>query len=93
MTDVTTDRNTPIELAEDPDTGDRFLIYRTEKGTQVDLRVDGDMFWATQQQMAEAFGVTRQNITMHLQNIFREAELAEISVCEESSLTARDGKV
>ena len=86
------DRNGPLQLVEDQNTGSHFLIYQTEKGARVDLRVDGDTFWATQQQMADAFGVTRQNVTMHLQNIFKEGELAEAAVCKESLLTGRDGK-
>jgi hypothetical protein len=82
----------PVSLVEDGDTGDRFLIYEGRDGVQVELRVEGDTFWATQQQMADAFGVTRQNITLHLQNIFREGELNENTVCKESLLTARDGR-
>lgn len=84
--------NGPVTLIEDGDTGDRFLIYEGRDGVQVELRVEGDTFWASQQQMADAFGVTRQNITMHLQNVFKEGELTESSVCKESLLTARDGK-
>jgi hypothetical protein len=84
--------NGPVPLVEDEATGDRFLVYRTDKGAQIDLQVDGDTFWATQQQMSDAFGVTRQNVTMHLQNVFREGELAEDSVCKESLRTGRDGK-
>lgn len=82
----------PVSLVEDGDTGARFLIYEGRDGVQVELRVEGDTFWATQQQMADAFGVTRQNITLHLQNVFREGELNENTVCKESLLTARDGR-
>jgi hypothetical protein len=82
----------PVSLVEDGDTGHRFLIYEGKDGVQVELRVEADTFWASQQQMADAFGVTRQNITIHLQNIFREGELNENAVCKESLLTARDGR-
>jgi hypothetical protein len=93
MADAPADGNSPIHLVEDPDTADRFLLYQTEEGVRVELKVAKSTFWATQQQMAEAFGVSRSNITKHLQNIFQEGELAEAAVSEESSLTARDGKV
>lgn len=87
-----TEKKSPMTLIEDLGSGDRFLVYAAKGGVRVDLRVEGDTFWATQQQMADAFGVTRQNISMHLQNIFREGELAEASVCKESLRTGRDGK-
>lgn len=89
---MTNENETPLPLSEDPDTGDRFLIYATESGIKIDLRVDGDTFWGSQSQMAEAFGVTRQNISLHLQNIFKEGELVESAVCKESLRTAGDGK-
>lgn len=85
------ERKALVPLVED-DNGHRFLVYATEKGVRVDLRYDGDTFWASQAQMAEMFGVTRQNVTTHLQNIFREGELDESSVCKESLHTGRDGK-
>lgn len=84
--------NTPLPIVEDHETGDRFLIYAAREGVKIELRVDDDTFWGTQQQIADAFGVTRQNITIHLQNIFREGELDERSVCKESLRTGRDGK-
>ena len=90
--DTPLDTNTPLSVVEDQDTGDRFLIYSTSEGVKIELRVEDNTFWGTQQQIAEAFGVTRQNITIHLQNIFREGELNEQSVCKESLLTSRDGK-
>jgi hypothetical protein len=90
--EIKSDMDQPLPVIQDFDTGDKFLIYMTDDGVKVELRVEDDTFWATQQQIADAFGVTRQNITMHLQNIFREGELAEDSVCKESLLTGRDGK-
>jgi hypothetical protein len=69
-----------------------LLIYATDKGINVELRVDANTFWATQKTMAEMFDVTRENITTHLGNVFREGELDETAVCKESLLTAADGK-
>ena len=42
--------------------------------------------------MAELFQTTRNNITLHIGNIFKEGELEQISVCKDSLLTASDGK-
>ena len=48
--------------------------------------------YLTQQQMAELFNTTRNNITLHIGNIFKEGELEVNSVRKESLLTAADGK-
>src|SRR5699024_3138483 len=48
--------------------------------------------WLTQNAMAELFDTTRNNITMHIKNIFAEGELEEKAVSKESLLTAKDGK-
>jgi hypothetical protein len=47
----------PVHLVEDVETGDRFLIYGTNKGVRVELRYDGDTLWMTQKQMSDLFGV------------------------------------
>ncbi len=71
----------------------QFLVYPTQDGRlKVDVRFDGNMAWLTQQQMAELFQTTKQNIGKHLKNIFAEGELAEQSVVNESFTTAADGK-
>jgi hypothetical protein len=67
--------NEPVHLIEDFVTGQRFLIYGTEKGLRIELRYDGDTLWITQAQMAELFGVERSVVTKHLANIYEEDEL------------------
>lgn len=69
------DNSGPIPLIEDEDTGDRLLVYSTEGGAKVELKVMGDSFWATQAQMAEMFGVNVPAISKHLKNIFEDGEL------------------
>ena len=58
----------------------------------LDVRVENETVWLTQAQMTELFQTTRNNITLHIRNIFKEGELEESSVCKESLLTAADGK-
>ena len=48
--------------------------------------------WLSQAQMAELFQTTRNNITLHIGNIFKEGELVDSAVRKESLLTAADGK-
>ena len=61
-----------------------LLIYQTEDGlTKIDVRLQDETVWLTQKTMAELFQTSRENITMHLQNIFKEAELYEKSVSKD----------
>jgi len=70
-----------------------ILIYQTEEGlTKIDVRLQDETVWLTQKTMAELFQTSRENITMHLQNIFKEAELYENSVSKDFLHTASDGK-
>ena len=69
-----------------------FLIFtRQNKEKTIEVIVDEESVWLSQKLMAELFGTTRSNITMHLSNVF-EKELSENSVCKEFLHTARDGK-
>lgn len=71
----------------------QFLIYQTETGnTKIDVRLENETVWLTQKVMAELFQTTKQNISLHLQNIFKEQELNENSVVKEFLTTASDGK-
>lgn len=72
---------------------DQFMFYASEKGvTKVQVLLGDETVWATQRGMAEIFDTTRENITIHLKNIFESNELSEISVCKETLLPADDGK-
>jgi len=71
----------------------QFLVYKSEDGrTKIEVRLERETVWLTQQHLAELFQTTKQNISLHLQNIFNEGELAENSVVKESLTTASDGK-
>ena len=70
-----------------------FIMYTTDDGkVDIEVRLEDENVWLTQNSMAELFDTTRNNITMHIRNIFEEGELQESSVCKESLLTAKDGK-
>lgn len=71
----------------------QFLIYQAEDGkTRLDVRLEDETVWLTQSQMGELFLTSKQNISLHLKNIFKEAELAEDSVVKEFLTTAADDK-
>ena len=70
-----------------------IIIYTTDDGqVRIEVRLEDENVWLTQNAMAELFDTTRNNITMHIKNIFAEGELEEKSVSKESLLTAKDGK-
>jgi hypothetical protein len=73
----------PVHLQEDEATGDRFLVYGTDSGLHLDIRYEGDTLWMTQQQIAELFGVSRQGVNSHLNNIYDEGELEREPTCKE----------
>ena len=71
----------------------QFLIYNTpQENIKVDVVVKDETIWLTQKAMAALFGTSRENITMHLKNVFKDAELQEVSVSKKFLLTAVDGK-
>lgn len=74
------------------DKENEIILYQPDSTLSLDVRVENDTVWLTQAQMTELFQTTRNNITLHIRNIFKEGELEESSVCKESLLTAADGK-
>lgn len=71
---------------------DEIVLYNPDASLSLAVRVENDTVWLTQAQMSELFQTTRNNITLHIRNIFKEGELNQSSVCKESLLTASDGK-
>ncbi len=72
---------------------DQIVIYQTEDGqTQIDVCLENETVWLTQAQMAELFQKTPQNITMHIQNAYKEGELDKSSTCKEYLQVREEGK-
>ena len=70
-----------------------LILYQTEDGlSEVSLRASDGTVWLTQLEMAELFDTSKQNISLHLQNVFADRELLENSVVKDSLTTASDGK-
>ena len=70
-----------------------LILYTTEDGkNQIQLRAKDQTVWLTQLEMAELFDATKQNISLHLKNLFEDGELLQDSVVKESLTTAADGK-
>ena len=69
-----------------------IVLYQPEGSVSLEVRLENETVWLTQQQISELFGTGRQAITKHLKNIFASNELDENSVCSILELTASDGK-
>ncbi|MDI9357480.1 MAG: virulence protein RhuM/Fic/DOC family protein [Phycisphaerales bacterium] len=70
-----------------------ILIYQSaDSEISIDVQFDNDTVWLSQQQIATLFNQTKQNISLHINNCFKEGELQKNSVVKESLTTAKDGK-
>ena len=74
-----------------PQSGE-VVLYNPDDTIRLEVRMNDETVWLSQAQMAELFATTRNNITLHISNIFKEGELEYDSVCKDSLLTASDGK-
>ena len=80
-------------MSDEPLPDSEIILYQTEDGgTRVQVRLQDETVWLTQQQMAELFQRERSVITKHIRNIFEEGELVEEAVCANHARTAADGK-
>ena len=70
-----------------------IIIYQTDNGlTKIDVRVENETVWLSQQQMAKLYDTTKQNISLHIKNIFDEEELDEASTVKEFLTVKQEGK-
>jgi prophage maintenance system killer protein len=71
----------------------QIVIYQADDGrTTLDVQLKEETVWLTQAQMVQLFEKSKQNISLHINNIFKEGELNKISVVKEYLTTAIDGK-
>ena len=70
----------------------QIILYRPNDTISLEVRLENETVWLSQAQMTELFGSTKQNISLHINNIFKEGELKQISVVKDFLTTALDGK-
>ena len=71
----------------------QMILYKDEKGNiKIDVRFDGETVWLSQDTLAELFDKGRSTVAEHIQNILKEEELQEDSVCRDFRRTGHDGK-
>lgn len=69
-----------------------IIVYQLDTTLQLEVRMEDETVWLTQAQMVELFQSSKQNISLHINNIFKEGELQKDSVVKDYLTTASDGK-
>ena len=69
-----------------------IIIYKSQEGPELKVKLEDESVWLTQAQMASLFQKDRDTVSEHIQNIFKEAELSQNSVTRNFRVTAKDGK-
>ena len=82
---------TPLPLAQSSQDNE-IILYQPDTTVKIEVRLNNDTVWLTQQQIADLFGVKQPAISKHLKNIFESGELIESSVHSILEYTAADGK-
>ena len=69
-----------------------IVIYQTDDGmTKIDVKLENETVWLSQQQMAELFSTSRTNIVEHINNIYEEEELDRNSTCQNFRQVRKEG--
>ncbi len=80
-------------MSDEPLPQSEIILYQTEDGrTRVDVRFAEETLWLSLNQLAELFQSTKQNISLHIQNIFQEGELAQAATVKEYLTVQTEGK-
>jgi hypothetical protein len=70
----------------------QIIIYSTEDGgMKLEVKLENETVWLSQKQMAELFNCSTDNISLHLRNVYNEAELSENQTTEDSSVVQKEG--
>ena len=70
-----------------------ILIYKDKDGlTKIDIRLENETLWITQQQMADLFQTTKQNVSLHISNSYKECELQESATVKDFLTVQHEGK-
>ena len=70
------------EMVKDVDEQGEIVIYQSDNGKiHIDVKIENETVWLTQQQIAELFQTSRTNVVEHIKHIYEEQELEENSTC------------
>ena len=75
----------------EPNKGE-IVMYQPDETIRLEVRVENETVWLTQQQMTELFNATKQNISLHINNIYDEGELEQIATVKDYLTVQKEGK-
>jgi hypothetical protein len=70
-----------------------IILYQPDSSLKLDVWLEDETVWLSQSQMAVLFQTTRNNVSMHISNIFKEGELERVVVCKDSLHTTQHGAI
>ena len=76
-----------------PESRNEIVVYQPDAALRLDVRLENETVWLTQEQMVCLFGRDQSVIARHINNIFKEGELVRDSVYAKFAYTAKDGKI
>ena len=68
-----------------------IILYQPDETVRLEVRLEDETVWLTQAQMAELFQTTKNNVTLHIGNVYKENELSPIATSKESLLVQMEG--
>ena len=68
-----------------------IVLYQPDEEVRIEVRLEEDTVWLTQAQMVELFKSTKQNISLHVNNIFKEGELDRAATVKEYLTVQKEG--
>jgi len=74
------------------DSKGEIVMYQPDETIRLEVRVENDTVWLTQAQMAELFDATKQNISLHIINVYSEGELDELSTVKDCLTVRQEGQ-
>ena len=74
-------------------TNAEVVLYQPDESVKLEVRIEEETVWLTQLQMTELFDTTKQNISLHINNIFRDGELEKNMVVKEYLTTTQHGAI
>ena len=75
------------------DETNKIIIYESEDGHDLNVRIEGETVWLTQAQLVELYQTSKSNVSEHIKNILAEGELQEEAVVRNFRTTGADGKM
>ena len=79
-------------MKQEKDLTGEIVIYQPDETIRLEVKIEDETVWLSQQQMAELFKATKQNVSLHIKNIYDERELMESATVKDYLTVRKEGK-